>query len=82
MSAAPDPARVGLAVLAAFDRGRAEAHAAAALRAARLRDVVQLYAEQDQARGLPPRGRAGRIARRLRGLASERHVRRLIRTRT
>ena len=80
MSQQPDPHTIGLAVLEAFDRGRARANAEAALRAARLRDLVQLYAEQDQARGLPPRGRAGRIARRLPGLATERHVRRLIRT--
>lgn len=43
-----------------------------------VRDAVRRLADADERRGHPRRGRAGRIARQLRGLVSERHVRRIL----
>jgi hypothetical protein len=69
---------VGLAVLAAFAAGRAKAIAAKRARAADLRAAVLELAAADAARGRPARGRSVRVARELRGLASVRHVRRIL----
>jgi hypothetical protein len=42
------------------------------------RAAVLRLAQDDEARGLPPWGRAVRVAQRLRGLVTERQVRRII----
>lgn len=73
-----DPWETGRRVLEALDRGRARAHAASQARADALRRAVERLAADDAARGRPTRGRPARIARRLHGLASERHVRRIL----
>lgn len=73
-----DAADVGRRVLEGLDRGRAISIEQSRQRAAALRAAVLQLAADDLARGRKPRGRAGRIARKLRGLASERHIRRIL----
>jgi hypothetical protein len=73
-----DASRIGRLVLDALDRGRAIAIEEKQQRAALLRAAVLRQAADDEARGRSPWGRPGRIARKLRGLVSERHVRRIL----
>ena len=61
-----DPATVGARVLAALERGRERAIAAARERGAVTARAVRRELDIDVLAGHPVRGRAGRIARRLR----------------
>jgi len=72
-----DPAVTGAKLLAHLDAQRAKRHAQQAERAARLRLLVLAAADRDAQRN-GERGRAGRIALRLHGLVTERHVRRIL----
>ena len=73
-----DPYETGDRVLQALDAGRAKAHEISQARASSLRAAVDRLATDDIARGKSKRGRAGRIARRLHGLVTERHVGRIL----
>ncbi len=73
-----DPAETGRRVLEALAGGRALAIERARERSALLAKLVAAAACRDCAAGKPSRGRAGRVARLLRGLASERHVKRIL----
>jgi len=69
---------LGQKILSAFTRGRAIAHAMAQKRGQDIREAILKLAAQDKAMGRPDRGRPGRIARRLSGLVSQRHVSRIL----
>jgi len=69
-----DAEAIGRKVIAALDVGRRIAIEASQQRSAGLRRVIAQLAADDAARGKPARGRAGRIARKLDGLSSERRV--------
>ena len=69
---------VGQKVLAGLSKGRQRAIAQAKERAAFHVAHVAIHANADVAAGKPERGRAGRIARRLGGTLSERHVKRIL----
>lgn len=76
-----DPATVGARVLAGLERGRQRAIATQRARADHLAELVQRAERLDRAAGLPERGRAGRVARRLRRACievSDRHIRRIL----
>lgn len=68
---------VGRTVLAALDRGREVAIRRSQQRAADVRAAVERLAAEDALRH-GDRGRAGRIARRLCGIRSERTVKRIL----
>ena len=72
-----DAADIGARVLAVLEAGRLVARLNRETRAAELRLLVLAAADRDAQRH-GERGRAGRIALRLRGLVTERHVRRLL----
>lgn len=77
-----DPAEVGRRVLEALAEGRRRA-IAQVQNEARRRDLLRLVAaklRRELDRGLPARGRAGRIARELHGLVTERHVLRILKS--
>ena len=77
-----DPAVTGAKLLAHLDAQRSKRHAQQADRAAQLRLLVLAAADRDAQRN-GERGRAGRVALRLHGLVSARHVRRILKeTRT
>jgi hypothetical protein len=65
---------------AGLDRGRAKAIRQNGERATALRETVARLAHEDEARGRVARGRAGRIAQRLLGLTTRRHVARILDT--
>jgi hypothetical protein len=69
---------VGRKVLAGLDRGRAIAIAQAKARSAQRVGLIVVLVNTDTQQGRPDRGRAGRIARKLGGLISERHVKRIL----
>jgi hypothetical protein len=73
-----DNAALGARVRAALDAGRARAHEFQRERTDALAAAVRLLAERDIEARRPARGRAARIART--GVASERHVRRILDT--
>jgi hypothetical protein len=73
-----DAEELGRRVLAGLEKGRARAIAQAKARGAVSARIVHDLAVVD-ARRHPPRGRAGRIARKLRGQLSESQVRRILR---
>ena len=78
-----DPATVGERVLAGLAKGRRRAIEDAQARGAITRRAVRRALDVDVLEGRSERGRAGRIARRLRrqGVGiSERHVRRILDT--
>lgn len=80
-----DPTAIGLRVLEGLRKGREVAMAQNAERAACLAEIVARADRLDRAANRNPRGRAARIARRLRSLGvtvSERHVRRILATLT
>lgn len=74
----PDPADIGRRVLAAFEKGRAQAIAQSKARAAPVEREVRRQLDLDILAGHTPRGRAGRIARELRGAVSRRTVARIL----
>lgn len=77
----PDPAIIGRRVLVALEAGRQRAIAEARARSATLARQVRRLMDDDALAGHSPRGRAGRIARRLRRAGvtvTERHVRRIL----
>lgn len=76
-----DPEKVGRAVLEALAKGRKRGRAIRAERAKALSDLIVAEARRDRDAGRPARGRAGRLHRRLRAIASERHIRRVLRQR-
>lgn len=78
--ATPDPADIGRRVLAAFEKGRAQAIAQSKARAAPVEREVRRQLDLDILAGHPLRGRAGRIARSLRGAVSRRTVARILAT--
>ncbi len=61
----PSPAVVGAKVLAGLARGRQKINQARKEQAGVWRRIVLEYAVADAQAGHPPRGRAGRIARKL-----------------
>jgi len=65
---------------AALDAGRAKGIAAARKRASYSRTLVLDLAAADQQADRPDRGRAGRVARKLRGQLSESQVAKILRT--
>jgi hypothetical protein len=65
-------------IAAGLARGRAKAAAHQAEHALELRRIVAQRARADARAGNSHRGRAARIARQLRGLVTERHVRRVL----
>jgi len=67
----------GRRVLEALERGREIARREAQERATDFRAAVERLAAEDALR-FGARGRAGRIARRLHGIRSERHVKRIL----
>lgn len=69
---------VGRKVLAGLDKGRHRAIAQAKERAAFHVAKVVIHSNADFASGKPERGRAGRIARKLGGMLSERQVKRIL----
>ena len=71
-------AQVGAAILQGFAKGRARANAATKEQAALNASVVAIHINADRQAGKPVRGRAGRISRKLRGVLSERLVRKII----
>lgn len=73
-----DPADIGARVLAGGERGRAEALKSRQGAARDLLRLVRAAAVRDLETRHSSVGRASRIARRLNGLVSERHVRRLL----
>lgn len=73
-----DPAELGARVLAILARGRARRRSTQLEQSAAVIDAVLRVAAQDLALGRPARGRPGRVARKLRGMVSERHVRRIL----
>jgi hypothetical protein len=73
-----DPSDLGTRVLVALERGRRAAIAKSRKRAAQLERAVREELDRDILSGKPARGRAGRIERRLQGVVTERHVRRIL----
>lgn len=69
---------VGERVLLGLAKGRARAIAQAKARGAARLAMIVVLANEDLQRGRPSRGRASRIARKLHGLLSERHVKRIL----
>jgi hypothetical protein len=74
----PDALDVGARVLAGLALGRERSLEVRRRTAAQHRLVVLAAARGDEQRGHGPRGRAGRIAQRLRGLLSRRQVQRIL----
>jgi len=73
-----DPYLVGERVLAGLEKGRRRAIAQAQARGARTVRAVCQALDVDLLEGRGERGRAGRIARRLRGMVGERQVRKIL----
>jgi hypothetical protein len=67
---------LGRRIFEGFDRGRAKINAERRELGRQRLALVKQLAEQDRERGLPERGRAGRIARGAH--ITERHARRLL----
>lgn len=77
----PAPAALGLTVLANLQKGRARLQAINADRKAQgefIRRMVAEFAMLDAAAGHPHRGRAKRIAHKLKGRRSERRIRKIL----
>lgn len=72
------PAAVGLKVLAALARGRQKINQARQEQAGFWRRIILEYALLDAQAGHPPRGRAGRIARKLKGRLSQRWINKVL----
>ena len=71
-------ALTGAKVLDALDKGRALAIRQNQARSAQHLATVVVLFNADRQQGRPARGQAGRIARKLGGLLSERHVKRIL----
>ena len=71
-------ALTGAKVLDALDKGRALAIRQNQARSAQHLATVVILFNADRQQGRPARGQAGRIARKLGGLLSERHVKRIL----
>lgn len=69
---------IGRKVLEGLDKGRQRAIAQSKERAAFHVAKVVIHSNADFASGKPERGRAGRIARKLGGMLSERQVKRIL----
>lgn len=69
---------VGAKVLAAFEQGRTMANEAKKEQRARHVATIAILAQEDVQRGRGARGRAGRIARRMGGVLTERRIRQIL----
>jgi hypothetical protein len=72
-------AQVGRRVLAGLARGRQRAIRQSKERSARHVATILILVNEDRRRGRPDRGRAGRIARRMGGVLTERRIRQILR---